>query len=97
MKVSQLKDLSQKEYNRIIKRSLGINPDIMPRVRTVMYAVRRYGDTVLIEDFKRRFGTSRYQSLIVSKQEIKEAYKQVDMEFISALRQMIKNITAVHR
>ena len=97
MKVTKIKDLSQKDYQRIVKRSAGTNPEIMPKVRATMEAVRKYGDKVLIEDYKQRFGEENYKSLLVSKAEIKEAYKEVSKEFISGIKQMIKNITAVHQ
>lgn len=96
MKVIKLKDLSQKDYQRIVTRSAGTNPEIYPQVRATMDAVRKYGDRVLIEDYKRRFGEENYKSLLVSKEEIREAYKEVSKEFISAIKQMIKNITKVH-
>src|SRR3989344_3372509 len=96
MKVINLKDLSKKDYQRIVRRSTGTNPEIMPKVRMTMEAVRKYGDKVLIDDYKRRFGEENYKSLLVSKAEIKEAYKEVSKEFISGIKQMIKNITAVH-
>lgn len=96
MKVTKLKDLSQKDYQRIVKRSAGTNPEIMPKVRATMEAVRKYGDKVLVDDYKRRFGAENYISLLVSKEEIKQAYKEVSKEFILGINQMIKNITAVH-
>lgn len=97
MKVTKLKDLSQKDYQRIVKRSAGTNPEIMPKVRATMEAIREYGDKVLIDDFKRRFGAKNYKSLLVSKEEIEQAYKEVNPKFISGIKQMIKNITAVHQ
>lgn len=97
MKIIKLKDLSQKDYQRIVKRSAGTNPEIMPEVRETMEAVKKYGDKVLIDDYKRRFGTENYKSLLVSKEEIEQAYRQVSKEFISGIKQMIKNITAVHQ
>lgn len=96
MKVIKLKNLSQKDYQRIVKRSAGTNPDIMPKVREKMEQVKKYGDKILISDFMRRFGNENYSSLSVSKEEIKQAYKEVSKEFISGIKQMIKNITAVH-
>src|SRR3990167_3646677 len=97
MKIIKLKDLSQKDYQRIVKRSAGTNPEIMPKVRATIAAIRKYRDKVLIEDYKRRFGAENYKSLSVSKKEIEQAYKEVSKEFISGIKQMIKNITAVHQ
>lgn len=96
MKVRKLKDLSQKDYQRIVKRSAGINADIMPKVQKTMENVRKYGDKVLVANYKKRFGENNYTSLSVSKKEIKQAYKEVSKEFIAAIMQTIKNITAVH-
>lgn len=97
MKVTRLQDVSQKDYQRIVERSAGTNPEIMPKVRATMEVVRKYGDKVLIDDFKRRFGAENYKSLLVSREEIEQAYKEVSKEFISGIKQMIKNITAVHQ
>jgi histidinol dehydrogenase len=96
MKAVKLNNLSQKDYQRIVSRSSGTNSDIMPKVRATMEAVRKYGEKVLFADYKRRFGAENYKSLLVSKEEVDQAYKEVSKEFISGLRQMIKNITAVH-
>lgn len=96
MKVTKLNDLSQKDYQRIVKRSSGKNPEIMPKVRKTMEDVRKYGDKVLIADYKKRFGEENYKSLLVSKGEITKAYGKVSKEFITGIKQMIKNITAVH-
>ena len=97
MKIIKLKDLSQKDYQRIVKRSAGTNPEIMPKVRATIAAIRKYRDKVLIDDYKRRFGEKSYKSLLVSKKEVEQAYKEVSKEFISGIKQMIKNITAVHQ
>ena len=97
MKVIKLKDLSQKDYQRIVKRSAGTNPKIMPKVRKTMELVKKYGDKVLINDYKRRFGEENYKSLLVSKEETEQAYKDVSKEFIVGIKQMIKNITSVHQ
>ncbi|MBI2036712.1 histidinol dehydrogenase, partial [Candidatus Microgenomates bacterium] len=97
MKVTKLKDLSPKDYQRIVQRSAGANPEIMPKVRKTMEAVRKYGDKILIDDYKRRFGAENYESLLVSKKEVEQAYKEVSKELITGIKQMIKNITAVHQ
>lgn len=97
MKVSKLKDLSQEDYQRIVKRSAGTNPEIIPEVKKVMADVRKNGDKVLIADYKKRFGQKNYTSLLVSRKEIEQAYGEVSNEFIRGIKQMIKNITAVHK
>lgn len=95
MKIINLKDLSQKEYQRIMMRSNGLNSKIFPKVKKTFEKVRNSGDKTLIKEFKRRFGKENYTSLLVSQTEIKNAYKEVSKECITSLRQMIKNITKV--
>jgi histidinol dehydrogenase len=97
MKVIKLKNLSTIDYQRIIKRSAGKNPEILPIVKKTMGDVKKYGDKILIDDYKERFGEENYKSLLVSQEEIREAYKKVSKEFITGIKQMIKNITAVHQ
>lgn len=97
MKIIKLKDLSKIDYQRIIKRSAGRNPEILSIVRKIMEDIKKYGDKALIADYKSRFGAQNYQSLLVSKKEIKKAYKEVSKEFLVGINQMIKNITTVHQ
>lgn len=81
MKVTRLKDLSQKDYQRIVNRSAGTNKNIFPIVRETMEAVKKSNDK---------------RSLLVSKEEINQAYQKVNTKFTAGIKQMIKNITAVH-
>lgn len=97
MKVVKLKELSQKDYQKIIMRSAIKNAEILPIVRETMENVKKYGDKVLISDYKKKFGEKNYETLLVSGKEIKQAYKEVSKEFIKGIKQMTKNITAVHQ
>lgn len=97
MKVIRLKDLSNKNYERIIKRSFGSNKKIIPKVRKIMGEIKKNGDNVILEKYQQRYGKKDYRSIKVTNEEIQVAYKKVDQKFIKALRQMIKNITAVHK
>ncbi len=97
MKIIKLKDLSKKNYQKIVGRSAEANRDIFPVVRKTMEDVKQNGDKVLIEDFQKRFGQSKLTGLQVSKAEINQAYKEVSKEFVTGIKQMIKNITAVHQ
>lgn len=97
MKVTKLKDLSSEDFQRIIKRSAGKNPDIMPQIKQTFEEVKTRGDAILIREFKKRFVEDNYTSLLVSPDEIKQAYNEVTPEFIKGIKQMIKNITLVHK
>jgi histidinol dehydrogenase len=96
MKVIKLKDLPDKDYQRIVARSAGNDPAIMPKVKTAMESVSTSGDKALYEDAARRFAGQNFTSIKVSQEEIKQAYQEVSEDFVASVRQMIKNITAVH-
>ena len=97
MKVIKLKDLSKKDYQRIVNRSAGTNQSIMPAVRTIMEKVQKQGDKIIINKYQQRYGKKNYQSIQVTPDEIKNAYSEVDERTIKALKQMIKNITLVQK
>ncbi|MFA6080822.1 MAG: histidinol dehydrogenase [Patescibacteria group bacterium] len=97
MKVIELKDLSKKDYQKIVNRSFGLNRSIMSEVKKKMDQVKKNGDKVIFKKYQQRFGKENYQSIQVTKEEIKEAYSEVKDSTIKALRQMIKNITLVQK
>ncbi len=96
MKIIKLKDLSKKDYQRIVNRSAGNYQSVIPVVKKIMDDVKRNGDKALIRYYKKFNGKANY-SIEVSEKEIKEAYKNVDKKFINSIKQMIKNITAVQK
>lgn len=96
MKIIRLKDLTARDYQRIIRRSAGNNPDILPKVRKIMEEVRLKRDKYLTAEFKSKYGDVKTDPIKVSGEDIKKAYKEVDREVIESLKQMIKNITLVH-
>jgi len=97
MKPIRLKSISAADYKRIVARSAGNDPQIIPSIRKLMGNVKKNGDAVLLADAKKRFAGQNVTSLKVSQEEIKQAYKQVDKKFVLAVKQMVKNITAVHK
>lgn len=96
MKVTRLKDLSKKDYQRIINRSAGNYQSVYPVVKQIMEDVKKNGDKALIRYYK-KFNSGSNYSIEVSQEEIKEAYKNVDQKFINSIKQMIKNITVVQK
>lgn len=95
MKVIKLKDLTDREYSRIVNRSAGTNESIMPKVRVIMDEVRKDGDKAILNKYQSRYGGKTYRSIQVTSDEIRNAYRKVDRETLQALRQMIRNIKAV--
>lgn len=96
MKITKLTNLPKKDYERIVRRSLGTNESIMPEVKKIMERVKFRGDAVLLEKYQKRYGKENYTGVRVTDQEKQEAYRQTKKETITSLKQMIKNITAVH-
>ncbi len=97
MKIQKLKSMPRGLYNRIIARSSGTNEDIALQVKITMDIVREKGDKYILAKYQKRFGFKYYSSISVSKEEIGNAYKEVNSETIKGLKQMIKNITAVQK
>lgn len=88
MKVIKLSQLPATDYQRIIRRCAGGYRQILPKVKQIMNSVRTNGDRALQKNSA---------SIRVSRSEIEQAYRQVDKQFLKALKQMIKNITLVHQ
>ena len=97
MKIIKLKNLPKKDSLRIINRAAGNYQDVIPVVKNIMEDVKQNGDQALIRYFRKFNGISAEYSIQVSENEIRDAYKQVDKQLIKAVRQMIKNITAVQK
>jgi len=96
MRITKLSKLSKKEYQRIIKRSFGVNSSTMPIVKKIIRDVKINGDKAIIDNCQKNYGIKNLECLQVTQSEIKNAYLQVDESTIKALKQMIKNITLVH-
>ncbi len=97
MKVINLKDLSKTEYDKILNRAAGNYQTVIPVVKKIMNDVKQNGDKALIKYFRKFNGEGANYSIQVTKEEIEDAYKKVDKEFISSIMQMIKNITTVQQ
>lgn len=97
MKTIKLPDLSKRDYQRIVRRSTGANKVVIPQVEKIMNKIKTCGDNVILEKYQKRYGFKNYESIQVSSDELKKAYKNVDKKFLKSINQMIKNITAVHK
>jgi len=97
MKVIKLKNLSKNDYLRIVNRSFGLNKEIVPDVEKKMIEVKENGDETVLNKYQKRYGKDKYKSIRVTKNEVKSAYQEVTEETITALKQMVKNITSVQK
>ena len=97
MKVTKLSNLSKKDYERIVRRSFGTNRYIMPIVKKIIRDVVRNGDSVIINNYQKNYRIQNLDNLQVTQTDVNTAYSQVEKTTIQALKQMIKNITLVHK
>ena len=94
MRIINLKDLSRKDYQRIVDRSAGVNQLIMSSVQTTMEKVRKQGDRTIFQKYQQRFGKEKYRSIQVTPAEIKKAYLEVDKKTIKAFNTSTTTKTA---
>ncbi|WP_234122201.1 histidinol dehydrogenase [Clostridium hydrogenum] len=68
---------------------------VMDIVENILQNVRKYGDKALIE-YTKKFDCEVLEDIKVSKNEIEAAYKNVDREFLEALKTAKENILDFH-
>lgn len=95
MKTTYLKNLSNKDYQRILNRSAVNYQTIIPVVKKIMDDIKKNDDKALIKYYRKFSGNKGDYSIEVARDELEKAINGVEIEVIFALRQMIKNITAV--
>ncbi len=79
----------------IIDRKEELKTDIGNIVSDIIYNVRKNGDKAL-KEYSEKFDKVTLDSLLVTEEEIEEAYSSVDEEFIEVLQLAKKNIYAFH-
>jgi len=82
---------------RVMNRSQLQNDDISRRVKEIVARVREEGDKALFE-YTARFDHADItaDNVLVSREEIDAAYKQVDSAWLEAMREAARRITAFH-
>ncbi|AGB18250.1 histidinol dehydrogenase [Thermoanaerobacterium thermosaccharolyticum] len=94
-------DFSNSIDNTVIRnltnRSKLENKDVEATVSEIIYNVKMHGDRALFDYTLKYDGVEiDDKNIMVEKKEIDDAYSKVDKEFISALRNALKNITEYH-
>src|SRR3989344_5929135 len=91
MKIQTLSKLSNQEKTRVMKRSRENIDDVIPIVKQIISDVKINGD-VALKKYTKKFDKVEMQNFLVSNEDIKKAYDQVDNKTILALKQAAKNI-----
>jgi len=95
MRPVQLKDLAPQDLARIKQRAAGSLESVSERVRAIMDEVRQHGDMALRE-LTSRFDGVDLENFEVTPQELQTALAQADPALLTALRQVIANLTKFH-
>lgn len=91
------RDFEKELFNIIKKRAFGESPDVLERVREILRKVKEKGDKALIELTRELDGCPlKAEDLEVKEEEIEEAYRSVEKEFVEALQMAYQNIWEFH-
>lgn len=96
MKVINLKNTSVKDTATKIQSVRSKSTDVSDIVEGIIDRVINEGDKVLFE-LTKKFDGADLQTLLVSSEEVKAAYRQVTEEQVQALKQAKQNIEVFHR
>ena len=80
----------------ILNRDLRAEKDVERTVEEILGKVREEGDQALLW-YAEKFDHARLESLLVTQQEMDEAYAGMDKEFLDTLEQAAANIQAFHK
>jgi len=97
LKPERIDDLRPEQYRRIMKRSSADISSVYEEVRGIVLDVRDNGDQVAINHYKKYKSDLILKDLEVKKEEVEEAYRNVDSKVIDALRFASENIIKFHR
>jgi histidinol dehydrogenase len=93
----RINELSPEKLKVIMERSMEDISSIYEDVRKIVDDVKNRGDAVALEHYRKHKDTITTADLEVSRQEIDEAYKQVDSKVVDCLKTAAQNITRFHQ
>ena len=88
-------DFDKVAPEEILNRDIRAEADVEAVVDGIIADVRRRGDEAL-RDYARRFDHAELDSLLVSREELEEAFAAVEEEFLTTLRMAADNIRHFH-
>ena len=92
----RIKELSNNERDRIMKRSMQDISSIYDYVKGLIYDVREMGDKAILDSLRDLDRNISPDELMVKPSEIKDAYKKVKRETVEHLKFAAKNIRRFH-
>lgn len=97
LKPERIDNLRPEQYRSIMKRSSEDITSIYEEVRGIVLDVRDNGDQVALDHYKKYKANLTLKDLEVSKDEVEDAYRNVDSKVIDALKFASENIVKFHR
>jgi histidinol dehydrogenase len=97
LKPERIDNLRPEQYRSIMKRSSEDITSIYEEVRGIVLDVRDNGDQVALDHYKKYKTNLTLKDLEVSKDEVEDAYRNVDSKVIDALKFASENIVKFHR
>jgi len=97
LKPERIDNIRPDQYRTIIKRSSEDIDSIYEEVREIVLDVRDNGDQVALDHYKKYKHGLTLKDLEVKKEEVEEAYRNVDSKVIDALKFASENIVKFHR
>lgn len=97
IKIYRVDDINSPELAVLLKRAGSDISRVEPQVREILEAVRREGDSALV-DFNRRFDREDFaaKELMVTEEDYEEAYRSTDDEIIELIREQIRLSQTFH-
>ena len=99
MKIKPLKidQLTQEQRKAIMERSMEDISSIHDDVRKIVEDIRHRGDAVALEHYKKHKSDITPADLEVTREEIDEAYKEIDPDVVDCLKVAAENIKKFHK
>ena len=97
LKPEKIDNVRPEQYRIIMKRSSEDIDSIYEEVREIVLDVRDNGDQVSLDHYKKYKHDLTLKDLEVTKEDVEEAYRNVDSKVIDALKFASENIVKFHR
>lgn len=95
MKIINMKDKNVSDISSLIPSYSSSYLDIEETTRDILSNIREFGDSKL-KEYTALFDKVSLENFLVSKNEIEEAYKKIDPDFLDIVNESIENIREFH-
>jgi histidinol dehydrogenase len=93
----RIEDLSREEWVNIMERSMEDISSVYEETRKIVEDIRENGDAVSLKHYRKHKEDISQADLEVTREEIEQAYKQMDPKVADCLKVAAENITKFHR